>query len=100
MLPSYHPNQARELELEMALQLALSSARGAARRGEAERRMLGVEVHGQLGGLSMHTACTRVKHAHLGRAGAPTRGEGTYGGEAERRVLGVEVHAHGFSMHA
>ena len=45
VLPGYHPYQARELELEMALQLALSSARGAARRGEAERRMLGVEVH-------------------------------------------------------
>ena len=74
MLPGYHPYQARELELEMALQLALSSARGAARRGEAERRLLGVEVHGHLGGLSMHT---------VGGAGAPTptRGEGTYGGE-------------------
>ena len=64
VLPGYHPYQARELELEMALQLALSSARGAARRGEAERRLLGVEVHGHLWGLSMHTACTRVKHAH------------------------------------
>ena len=71
-LPGYHPYQARELELEMALQLALSSARGAARRGEAERRLLGVEVHGHLRGLSMHT---------VGGAGAPTRGEGTYGGE-------------------